>query len=251
MPNAQFAFGVDLSRYNTSPDGHKKVDFDTFVNHDPEVVFVGMRAGISWGYQDTWFAYYFAEAARTNRVRLPYHVLYPGESATRQMDHFFRIVGQIDFALVPLVLDLELHHNHSASRITDTTAQSVEIITARTGRAPILYSRTNWVNAYLHTSRLPPVHWWLAQYRFPLPYPLTTPEYPSPPQPLPIGVNTWLIHQSADRGRSIGTQAMYYMDYNRWNGTRKDVYQFINQQAPQAVTCPIDSQPCPRLFEKG
>ncbi len=64
MVNDNFAFGVDISRYNTSPDGRTKVDFDRIAAHDPKVVFIAIRTGVSWGYQDPWFAYYFAEAGR-------------------------------------------------------------------------------------------------------------------------------------------------------------------------------------------
>ncbi len=247
MTNSSLAFGIDLSKYNTSPDGKQKPDFDVIAAHQPEVVFVAMRAGISWGYQDPWFAYYFSEVTRIGRIRLAYHVLYPGESAGAQMDHFFRILGGIDFEKVPLVLDLELHHNQSVSRITQCTREAVQIMTKRTGRTPMIYSRAGWVDQYLRVSDLPPVFWWLAQYRWPWPYPLYTPEYESPPV-LPKGVSHWSVHQTAARGASIGAKAMHYMDYNRWNGTKQDVYRFVGQQYLEPLICPVDGQACPRLM---
>jgi len=247
MPNEQLAFGIDLSRYNTSPDGRHKPDFDTIAAHQPEVVFIAMRAGISWGYQDPWFAYYFQEATRIKRVRMAYHVLYPGQPAPAQMDNFFRILGDIDFAQVPLVLDLELHHNQTVSRITQCVADSVRIMQQRTGQIPLIYSRSGWINQYVRVEDLPPVHWWLAQYRYAWPYPLYTPEYPSPPT-LPAGVKTWTLHQTSCRGDSIGAKAMYYMDYNRWNGTKADVLNFIGAKPQQPLTCPIDGADCCRIF---
>lgn len=243
MVNTDFAFGIDISRYNTSPDGKQKVNFDVIAAHDPEVVFIAMRAGISWGYQDPWFAYYFKEAARIGRVRLAYHVLYPGESAQAQMDNFFRILGEIDFSKVPLVLDLELDHDQTRTRITQCTAESLSIIQDRTGRKPVIYSRAGWVNQFLRVADLPPVDWWLAQYRWSWPYPLYTPEYACPPA-LPVGVTSWLAHQTAARGQSIGAPAMYFMDYNRWNGDKAAVLQYVNQEAKQPIICPIDSLPC-------
>ncbi len=45
MTNTDFAFGIDLSRYNTSPDGKTKVDFDVIAAHEPEVVFIAMGRG--------------------------------------------------------------------------------------------------------------------------------------------------------------------------------------------------------------
>jgi GH25 family lysozyme M1 (1,4-beta-N-acetylmuramidase) len=243
MSNDKFAFGIDISRYNTSPDGRIKVDFDQIAAHDPKVVFIAMRAGVSWGYQDPWFAYYFAEAGRIGRARLAYHVLYPGEPAQAQMDNFFRILGSADLARTPLVVDLELDHGQSRARITATTAESCRLILERTGRMPILYSRAGWVDQFLRVSDLPPVHWWLAQYRWPWPYPLTTPEHACPPA-LPTGVSNWLVHQTASRGASIGAKAAHFMDYDRWNGTEKDVLAYIGGET-RKVICPLDQQVCP------
>ncbi|KUK92350.1 MAG: Lysozyme M1, partial [Anaerolineaceae bacterium 46_22] len=219
---------------------------------DPEVSFIAMRSGVSWGYQDPWFPFYMAEAKRINRVRLAYHVLFPGENPISQMDNFFKILGDIDYQKVPLVLDLELDHGQSKRRITDTTADAVNIIIKRTGTKPFIYSRASWINQFLIVSELPPVYWWLAQYRWPLPYPLFTPEYPTPPT-LPAslhsssGVTTWTIHQTANRGASIGAKAMHFMDYNRFNGTKDQLLKFAGH-AQQPLLCPIDSKPCPRLF---
>ena len=254
MPNDNLAFGIDISKYNTSPDGKHKPDFDAIAAHQPEVVFIAMRSGISWGYQDPWFSYYFQEVTRINRVRMAYHVLYPGQPAQAQMDNFFRILGDIPFDKVPLVLDLELHHNQTKSTITRCTAESVNILTRRTGLIPFIYSRAGWINQYVKVADLPPVYWWLAQYRYSLPYPLFTPEYTSPPD-LPTGVNRWTVHQSAMRGQSIGAKAMYYMDYNRWNGSKEDVLDFVGEKpslkecsSSKPIICPVDDKPCCRIY---
>jgi GH25 family lysozyme M1 (1,4-beta-N-acetylmuramidase) len=249
MDNSELAFGIDLSRWNTSADGKKKVDFDVIAAHpDPIVSFIAMRSGVSWGYQDPWFSYYFAEALRIKRVRMVYHVLYPGENPIKQMDNFFRIIGDgVDYSQLPLVLDLELDHGYSKSRITSCTNDCINIIYKRTGYSPIIYSRTSWVDYYLDTSSLFKSFWWLAQYRWPRPYPLFTPEYPCPPNPLPIGVSSWLIHQTGSRCPSIGSPT-YFMDYNRFNGSVDDLFSFIGLNLPKPVTCPIDGNPCCRIF---
>lgn len=246
MSNSHRAFGIDLSRYNTHSDGKTLVDINTIARHDPEVVFIAMRAGISWGYQDPWFSYYFQEAQRIGRVRMAYHVLYPGESPTAQMDNFFRILGTADYDKTPLVLDLELDHGQSKARITRCAADAVTRLTQRTGRIPFIYSRASWINLFLDVSSLPPVHWWFANYLWPLPYPLYTAEHPGPPA-LPVGVRTWTIHQTASRGKSIGSPA-YYMDYNRWNGTKQDVLAFVGEPVKEPIECPVDHLPCPRIF---
>jgi len=245
MPTNEAAFGIDLSRWNTSADGKQKVNFDIIAKHDPEVSFIAMRAGVSWGYQDPWFPYYMSEARRINKIRLAYHVLFPGENPISQMDNFFKILGDIDFQKVPLVLDLELDHGQTVRRITDTTYQAINTIIKRTGAKPFIYSRASWINQFLIVSELPPVYWWLAQYRWPRPYPLYTPEM-DPPPTLPAGVTTWTIHQTSSRSPSIGAPALYYMDYNRFNGTKEQLLKFAGH-AQQPLLCPIDSKPCPRL----
>jgi GH25 family lysozyme M1 (1,4-beta-N-acetylmuramidase) len=242
--NSQFAFGIDISRWNTSPDGKKKVNFDEIADHTPEVTFISMRSGVSWGYQDPWFSFYFKESLRIGRVRIPYHVLFPGESAKAQMDNLFRIIGNVDFAKTPIVLDLELDHGQTMTRITQCTADSIRIIEQRSGRLPIIYSRAGWIDAFLNVYDLPPVDYWLANYLWPRPYPLFTPEYPSPPV-LPRGVNRWLVHQSTCRGKPIGTPGAKFMDYNRWNGDKAAVLSYANMKPEtEPAICPLDRQPC-------
>jgi GH25 family lysozyme M1 (1,4-beta-N-acetylmuramidase) len=248
MTNSHLAFGIDISRYNTSPDGKKKVDFDVIAAHDPEVVFIAMRAGISWGYADPWFRYYMQEAMRILLIRVAYHVLYPGRPAQAQMDNFFRILGDdLDLDVIPLVLDLELDHGISPIKITQVTADCLNIMHKRTGQTPWIYSRAGWVNQFLRVAALPPVFWWLAQYRYSLPYPLFTPEYPAPPT-LPQGVNHWHIHQTSCRGAGIGTPGAYFMDYNRFNGTKTDFLKLLGKPAPKPIMCPVDNLECPRIF---
>ena len=69
------AFGVDISRYQSSQDGSKKQNFDALKNHTEEVVFIAARAGISWNYEDPMFDYYWSEMARIKVCRLAYHVV--------------------------------------------------------------------------------------------------------------------------------------------------------------------------------
>jgi len=158
------AMGIDLSRFNTSADGKKKVDFDVIkASTDPIVRFVAMRSGISWGYTDAWFQFYFQECGRVGLPRAPYHVVYFGESAQSQMDHFFRILGAEHNPVHDrLVIDLEVAGGNSRLQCTDTTLQCMQIIKSRTGRTPVCYSRASWVNEHLFASWFPAeTDWWL------------------------------------------------------------------------------------------
>jgi hypothetical protein len=94
------------------------------------------------------------------------------------------------------------------------------------------------LNEYLYFNRLPEgLDLALAQYYFRKDPPAFTPEYPSPPA-LPIGAGKWLIHQTTERGPGIGSES-YYMDYNRWNGTREAVRAYFGYKDEYQVYIPI------------
>jgi GH25 family lysozyme M1 (1,4-beta-N-acetylmuramidase) len=173
------------------------MDFTAVQNHTEEVTFIAARAGISWGYTDPMFRYYWDEMKRIKVMRIVYHVLYFGESALAQMDSLFKMLdGKANFAHDRIALDLEVAGINTRSRITATTQKCLDICKARTGFFPIVYSRADWVNSYLSVSNLPMLDWWLATYRKPLLSPFYTQEHDGPPY-LPKGVSTYLIHQTA------------------------------------------------------
>ena len=237
------AFGIDVSRFDNSADGSKLMDFEVVKAHtDPPVSFIAVRSGISWGYTDARFARSWSECKRIGVCRAAYHVIYFGESAQAQADHFMNIVTQdFDPEHDRLVLDLEVAGSNSKYQCTQTTKSLLNILKARTGLYPICYSRTGWVNEHLEVRDLPVVDWWLTQYRNPWVYPLYTPEYISPPDPLPRYVDKWLIHQTAERGKSIGGTGSYYMDYNRWNGDQSAVMKYFgfDDEVPQPPDPPL------------
>lgn len=220
----EFPRGIDISKYQYSSDGSKKPNFDII---NAKCAFVGVRAGISWGYTDPWFSYTWQHLSVP---RMAYHVIYPGEDARRQVDHFLNIVkpGEHD----RLVLDMELDHGYNKTRITDTLLECLALILENTGRYPVIYSRASWVNQFLDVSSLPKLDWWLAGYRKPLPSPLYTPEA-TPPPALPKGVDNWLIHQTCERGNgSEFGVASHYVDIDRWNGTDDDVRAYFGLIEP-------------------
>ncbi|MFZ3069900.1 MAG: GH25 family lysozyme [Anaerolineaceae bacterium] len=241
--NQEYAFGIDLSVYNAGVNGSQYPDFDQIAAHVPQVGFMALRTGQSWGYKDEAFPIYLREALRIGVCLLPYHVIYPGEPALRQMDALLNILEGVNLDTVRLVLDMELEHDQSRAVITNTLLSCIEFLMSETGRLPIIYSRALWLNEHVHVNDLPPVDWWLAQYHFRRAYPDYTPEYPCPPL-LPGGVSRWLIHQTAERGPAIGG-AGRYMDYNRWNGTRANLLAYFGKKSDiPATVCPLNGLIC-------
>jgi GH25 family lysozyme M1 (1,4-beta-N-acetylmuramidase) len=227
-------FGIDISRYQYGSKGEKP-DFDLI---NEKCAFVAVRAGISWGYIDPWFAYSWEHLTVP---RLAYHVVYPGEYASKQMGHFLNIVNPQEHDR--LVLDLELDHGYSKARITQTVNDCLAYILSNTGRYPVIYSRALWVNQFLDVSSLPiEVDWWLANYLARRPAPLYTPEK-TPPPLLPKGVTQWLIHQTGERGNggAVGVRS-HYVDTNRWNGTLEDLraYFGLGEEVPPEPEPPVE-----------
>lgn len=240
--NQDYAFGIDLSRYNASADFSQSPNFEEIKAHVPAVTFVAMRASVSWGYRDPLFKRFFQQAERIGACLLPYHVLYPGEPAIKQMNSFLNVLEGVDLDRVRLVLDVELEHGQTRAMITNTLLSCLELLKHETGRLPVVYSRAMWVDANLKVTDLPRVDWWLAQYYHRRPFPQYTPEYPCPPR-LPKGVSHWLIHQTTERGPAIGGVGSY-MDYDRWNGTAVDVLTYFGRTRADGVICPLDGTPC-------
>ncbi|MDR3576236.1 MAG: GH25 family lysozyme [Anaerolineaceae bacterium] len=226
MPSANLPFGIDVSVYDGT------VNWDVVASHtNPQVVFAGIRATVSWGYVDPQFARNWSETKRVSAARvahggLPlyrcaYHVVYPGEDAVRQIDHFMSVVGS-DHGELPLVLDVELDQGLGHTAIASNVLACIQETTRKAGRIPNIYSRALWVDEFITGStdgklNTPPVwlnfyDWWLAQY-------LKTPdEDPGPPN-LPHGVDRarCVMQQTTDQGKPIGV-ASKSADYDRWQG---------------------------------
>lgn len=67
MTNQTQPYGVDISKYQYSDDGSRKINFDKL---NPQITFCGVRAGISWGYTDPWYSY---SKAHLIAPRFDYH----------------------------------------------------------------------------------------------------------------------------------------------------------------------------------
>lgn len=228
-------FGIDISRWQYGTDiTTQKPDFKIIRS---KATFIGIRAGMSWGYTDPTFRNSWMETE--GMYRIAYHVVYAGEDPIRQMKHFLSIVkpGPKDL----LALDLEVDHGYSMARYTDTVVKCIDYLRQETGRLPIIYSRALWINLHIDVSKLPAdIPWWLAYYRKTNPTGFT-PEADPPPL-LPIGIKTWLIHQTGDKvsGKEYGVKS-YTVDTNRFNGTPQDLALFF---APTAI--PEDPKPDPK-----
>lgn len=247
IDETKHAFGLDGSRHWSSAG---LAYFQKLAQaRNPTVRFLAFRAVISWGYVDAFFAYHWAETAKIAEYRktlvigapedfyMPvgrcaYGVLYPGEDPKRQAYHLLKTVtdtGSVDWTHDRLVIDNELHHNQSRSRITYAVNTYGEILKAETGRLPFHYMRYFWLRDHTILADLLDFPDWYAQYLRAIPGIRYRKEYPCPPNPTIPG-KVWGVHQSAERGdpRPFGVTGKQVIDYDRWNGGKEAVFKEFN-----------------------
>lgn len=223
-------FGVDLSQWQSKPKDGLYMDMSKLKGHTEPVSFVFIRA--SYGmYKDPTHDYY---AGELKRLRIPYgsyHYALPSYSSRLQVDHFLSIAPPKEGRR--WVLDLEAHQGLSKARITDWTLEFIELMKERTGRYPLIYSRTSWINPYLDVSRLPKLDYWIAQYYSPVaPF---TPEFPSDKLWIPKGVAREQVkfHQTGDKGNGAKYGALsHYIDTDRFLGSFEDLREWFGLPDP-------------------
>ena len=216
-------FGVDISSYQGA-----NINYDLMKQ---KTKFVAVRAGISWGFEDPVFAQSWQALKGHNRIA--YHVLYPSQDVTMQVNWLFDILSRAGFDAETdrLAIDIELWQGQTPQRVTEATTQMYDQVTERTGRKPIIYSAAWFVNPrMIVTPKLAAADWWLANY----PPKGSAPgvEHPGPPI-LPRGVTKWLIHQTSETGigKNVGLPSGA-IDTNRWNGTDDDVRAYFGLIEP-------------------
>ena len=247
---SDYTFGLDGSRYWSS---NGLADFKVLAQaRNPTVRFLAFRASISWGYTDPFFGYHWKEAAKIADYRkalvygapedfyLPvgrcaYGVIWPGEDGRRQAHNLLKSVEDqgVDWNHDRLVIDLELHHNQTPRRITDSTNLYGKTLKEETGRWPFLYMRYYWTRDHTIVDELYPFPMWYAQYLTPIPGFRYRAEYPPPPNPI-FEDRGWTVHQTAERGRPqpYGVTGKQVIDYDRWNGGYKEVLKFFGIGEP-------------------
>jgi len=213
-------FGVDCYY------GQGMIDFEKLTDYKPDpyppVEFIVPRAGISWGYQDKFFPYFWEHAKEYEILRMCYHVLYPLESPARQVDNLMRILGD-NLPEGPIVWDVELIHNATKTQITDAAWAVVSMTYDRVGVWPIIYTRPYFVRDHMltHVDWYRDVYWWMAHYYY---------SGQEPPDSAfvtlmnqantGIPLDNVLFVQTSEKGdgKALGATS-YKIDYDRFRGT--------------------------------
>ncbi len=221
------AFGIDISKYQSSQDGSKKMDFTAVQNHTEEVTFIAARAGISWGYTDPMFRYYWDEMKRIKvmRIALPRAVFWR------------KCAGADGFTLQNAGWQGKFCSRPHRARPGSGRYQHAQQDYCHDPKVPgYLQGKDRFlsncvlagvVGKYLSLSgqfaNSGLVAGNLSQN------PALAFLYPGARRSAPTCqrvVSTYLNHQTGDKCKSIGGVS-HYMDYNRWNGEKADVLRYF------------------------
>jgi GH25 family lysozyme M1 (1,4-beta-N-acetylmuramidase) len=230
-----YPLGIDVSSYQRTMDWQRAIDTGA------KFAFCKASEGASW--VDPMFAFNWSELRRLQIPHGAYHFFRPAQSV-KQVERFVELVQPEQGEL--LVLDVENNGGLSRADLTRKVVEAVEIIYARSGRYPILYSRSSWLNSNINVGDLPKLDYWLAQYRFALPYPMFTDMYPTDKIAAPNGIERKQIkfHQGSERGngKRRGAQS-YYIDTNAFIGTQAELEAYFGLASEPQPELPPTSEP--------
>ena len=202
--------GIDISRWQ------QPINWDKFSAQPVE--FVAMRATIGVRYLDAWFKSSYEMALHNRIPRTAYHVVRPDCGAKEQVDWFMQAMGDAVFMDIysdlPLVLDCEVDAGKSPAIIGQVIYDCAHYLEDITGKKPIIYSRTSWVNPYIGAKEwLNDYDWWMAQYG----WAGKESQVVNIPLPPTIDRERLIIHQTTDRlkGAKYGASSKQ-IDGNRW-----------------------------------
>jgi len=237
-----YPFGIDVSKWNQRIDWQKAKDAGV------QFAFCKATEGSSW--VDPTFAYNWQELRRLQIPHGAYHFFRPTQDIEKQIQHFllttapadeYTDVGHYDELLV---LDLEDTGGYNRTNLTAFVRFALRTYYELEGRYPIIYSRASWLNANLNLSDLPKLDYWLAQYRYAMPFPIYTSEFPSDKITAPRGVERQQIkiHQTGDKGsgKLYGAQS-HYLDYDRFLGSHDQLLDWFGMGEVQPD--PVEIEP--------
>jgi hypothetical protein len=189
---------------------------------------IAARAGISWGYQDPFFDHHYIGAGIEGLYRTSYHVIYAGQPALQQADNWYKVHPERD--IIPRIIDLEVEiAGLHPEKYAQTVAEMSEIVLARDGVRPWIYSRylliNAWLSPYWSENYLNAHYYFLAQYRT-----IMSLEHAGPPT-LPNGLrrDRVVLHQTACKKAGYpGEVESAAADYDRWElGDSLEMYAWI------------------------
>ena len=146
--------GVDVSHYQG------KINWDKLARDGHDFAFIKATEGRDL--KDKNFSFNWAEAGRVGMRRGAYHFFRPEVTPVRQAANFFK---QVDLQPgdLPPVIDVEDRGVLSAAQLVAAVKEWSELVEAKFGVKPIIYTGQNFYNRFL-AGQLDDHPLWLARY---------------------------------------------------------------------------------------
>jgi GH25 family lysozyme M1 (1,4-beta-N-acetylmuramidase) len=181
--------GVDVSHVNPCVDWHK------LRNQDIRFAFIKSTDGISPGLVNPYFDEQWAGAKSAGILRGSYHYLKAAIDGVEQAEFFLSKVNVQDGDLPP-VLDIEAGFNDNAStpQFIDNSQKWLERVESKSGRRPIVYASTSFLNPWGSVQWAKNYQTWIAEWHYT--------DQGAPTQPTHWG--DWIFWQYSDQGNLDG-----------------------------------------------
>ncbi|MDY0061300.1 MAG: GH25 family lysozyme [Myxococcota bacterium] len=230
--------GIDVS--------HWQGDIDWEQVAGAGIVYAFIRVSDGTGTRDREFAYNWAEAQRVGILRGAYQFFRPAQDARAQAELFLEIMGDLEEGDLPPVIDVEDTGGLGGAAIAAKIATWIEIVEARTGLPPIIYSGLYFWKDNVGSAAFVDYPLWLAQYRD---------GCPTPPAPW----TRWTFWQNSSSGRVAGIGGD--VDTDIFNGDEEALLDLTGARAECGdgrcnggethATCPGDCPVCEPIPAAG
>ena len=217
--------GVDVSGYNPS------VNWQKLRNQEIRFAFIKSTDGINTGLMNQYFDEQWAGAKSAGILRGSYHYLKATIDGVEQADFYLSKVNVQDGELPP-VLDIEelFNDNASTSQFIENTQKWLERVDSKTGRRPIVYCRTEFVQRWGALSWAKNYQTWIAEWY----------DYTDRGQPTqPAGWGDWIFWQySGDRDMLDGVYEdragtrLRTVDRNAYRYSLEELYKLARASLP-------------------
>jgi GH25 family lysozyme M1 (1,4-beta-N-acetylmuramidase) len=204
-------------------------DYDGTVNWS-EVAAAGNTFAIArisdgTGYPDTTFAANWPAMKAAGLIRGSYQFFRASEDPTAQANLVVAAVGTLGAGDLAPVADVEVMDGVSGDTLVANLATWISVVSAKTGRTPIIYTAPGFWNALPNTDQFANEVLWVANW-----------EVSCPGMPTPW--TGWSFWQSSDSGTVAGVSDA--VDLDSFNGTLAQLQALARGGAP-VVTPPTDA----------
>ena len=209
-------FGIDVW------EGDGDIDFEEVAAFGPpNVDFVMIRMGQSWGDEDKKFARNWRGFKGVGIPRMAYHVVFPSQEVIPQVEKVYKIFDRSaggDLGEGPVWIDSQLKQGQTREKVSAATISMVRGVKEKLEKEAGVYTGKWHIEENMEIKDwFGEIFWWLATWL----WPKQTRENQGPPRKVDeIPWKNVLFHQSASwgDGLAIGSQAKR-IDYNRFIGT--------------------------------